>query len=109
MRFSSPGQTSTHLTQKRILECVGTQECTQIGKNDLSASFWVICVHYCDRERLQNALFRRMLFFSPGQMRRRLTERRTLRHRLTERRILQPASWTKHPLHDLRLSKLRFT
>ena len=26
---------------------VGTQECTQIGKNDLSASFWVICVHYC--------------------------------------------------------------
>ena len=38
-----------------------------------------------------------------------LTEKRTLGHRLTERRILQPASWTKHPLHDLKLSKLRFT
>ena len=58
VRFSSPAQTRRRLTQKRILECVGTQECTQIGKNDLSASFWVICVHYCDRERLQNALFR---------------------------------------------------
>ena len=50
-----------------------------------------------------------MHFSSPGQTRRRLTERRTLGHRLTEKRILQPASWTKHPLHDLKLSKLRFT
>ena len=108
---------------------VGTQECTQIGKNNLSASFWVICVHCCAasgyrlrfsvRRRVQNALFRRVRFSSPGQTRRRLTERRTLGHRLTEkrtlghylteRRILQPASWTKHPLHDLKLSKLRFT
>ena len=63
---------------------VGTQECTQIGKNNLSASFWVICVHYCAagvyrlrfsvRRRVQNALFRRVRFSSPGQTRRRLTE-----------------------------------
>ena len=26
---------------------VGTQECTQIGKNGLSAPFWGICVHCC--------------------------------------------------------------
>ncbi len=68
VRFSSPGQTRRRLTQKRILECVGTQECTQIGKNDFSVSFWVICVHYCAASgcrmrfsvtyRLQNALFR---------------------------------------------------
>ena len=70
VRFSSPGQTRRRLTQKRILECVGTQECTQIGKNDFSVSFWVICVHYCAasgcrmrfsvRYRLQNAPFREL-------------------------------------------------
>ena len=27
---------------------VGTQECTQIGENGLSESFWGICVHCCD-------------------------------------------------------------
>ena len=27
---------------------VGTQECTQIGKNGPSAPFWAICVHCCD-------------------------------------------------------------
>ena len=27
---------------------VGTQECTQIGENDLSVSFWGTCVHCCD-------------------------------------------------------------
>ena len=55
---------------------VGTQECTQIGKNNLSASFWVICVHYCAASGC------RMRFSSPGQT----------SSRLTERRILQPAS-----------------
>ena len=36
----------------------------------------------------QNALFRKMRFFSPGQTRRRLTEKRILVDHLTEKRIL---------------------
>ncbi len=36
----------------------------------------------------QNALFRKMRFSSPGQTRRRLTEKRILAGRLTEKRIL---------------------
>ena len=31
---------------------VGTQECTQIGENDLSEPFWGICVHCCDASRV---------------------------------------------------------
>ena len=33
---------------------VGTQECTQIGQNGLSAPFWGICVHCCDASRDTN-------------------------------------------------------
>ena len=98
---------------------VGTQECTQIGKNNLSASFWVICVHYCDASgcrmrfsvtrRLQSALFRRVHFSSPAQMRRRLTKRRTLSRRSHGKAHSATLSWTKHPLYDLKLSKPRFT
>ena len=39
----------------------------------------------------QNALFRRMRFSSPGQTRRRLTEKRILAGRLTEKRSLTRA------------------
>ena len=31
-----------------VRAAVGTQECTQIGKNGPSAPFWAICVHCCD-------------------------------------------------------------
>ena len=102
-RMTLKGCCRSHNTLFLTWANVGTQECTQIGKNNLSASFWVICVHYCAASGC------RMRFSSPGQTSSRLTERRTLRHRLTERRSLQPASWTKHPLHDLKLSKSRFT
>ena len=30
----------------------GTQECTQIGENGLSVSFWDTCVHCCDASRV---------------------------------------------------------
>ena len=35
---------------------VGTQECTQIGKNGLSAPFWGICVHCCDARIVRAAM-----------------------------------------------------
>ena len=31
---------------------MGTKECTQIGENGLSASFWGICVHCCGASRV---------------------------------------------------------
>ena len=43
----------------------------------------------------QNALFRRMRFFSPAQTRRRLTEKRILAGRLTEKRTLATATSRK--------------
>ena len=39
----------TLLRLARIVRAtVGTQECTQIGQNGLSAPFWGVCVHCCD-------------------------------------------------------------
>ena len=100
------------LTQKRILDSIPHAKAHSGGSEDprVHLSVRTSCrMRFSVTRWLQNALFRRVRFSSPGQTRRRLTERRTLRHRLTERRILQPASWTKHSLHDLKLSKLRFT
>ena len=34
----------------------GTQECTQIGENGLSVSFWGICVHCCDARGVRVAM-----------------------------------------------------
>ena len=57
------GQKSVHRSAKTASRCragtlvytvaplwtgVGTQECTQIGENDLSESFWGTCVHCYD-------------------------------------------------------------
>ena len=100
------------LTQKRILDSTPHAKAHSGGSEDprVHLSVRTSCrMRFFVTRWLQNVLFRRVLFSSPGQTRRRLTEKRTLGHRLTERRILQPASWTKHPLHDLKLSKLRFT
>ena len=72
------------LTQKRILDSTPHAKAHSGGSEDPRAHlsmrtsyrmrFSVTC-------RLQNALFRRVRFFSPGQMRRRLTKRRTLSRR----------------------------
>ena len=80
-RMTHKGCRRSHNALFLIWANVGTQECTQIGKNNLSALFWVICVHYCAASgcrmrfsvtrRLQTALFRRVRFFSPGQTRKR--------------------------------------
>ena len=90
-RMTLKGCRRSHNALFLIWANVGTQECTQIGKNDLSASFWVIYVHYCAASdcrmrffvthRLQSALFRRVRFSSPGQTSSLLTERRTLPRR----------------------------
>ena len=41
------GRLCTLLQLARIVRAtVGTQECTQIGQNGLSAPFWGVCVHY---------------------------------------------------------------
>ena len=46
---SVSGRLCTLLRLARIVRtAVGTQECTQIGQNGLSAPFWGICVHCCD-------------------------------------------------------------
>ena len=43
------GHSCTLLRLARVMRAaVGTQECTQIGKNGLSGLFWGICVHCCD-------------------------------------------------------------
>ena len=46
-RMTYKGCRRSHNALFLIWANVGMQECTQIGKKDLSASFWVICVHYC--------------------------------------------------------------
>ena len=49
------GHLCTLLRLARIVRAtVGTQECTQIGQNGLSAPFWGICVHCCDASRDTN-------------------------------------------------------
>ena len=49
------GRLCTLLRLARIVRAtVGTQECTQIGQNGLSAPFWGICVHCCDASRDTN-------------------------------------------------------
>ena len=43
------GHLCTLLRLARIVRAtVATQECTQIGENDLPTPFWGICVHCCD-------------------------------------------------------------
>ncbi len=49
------GHLCTLLQLARIVRAtMGTQECTQIGGNGLSAPFWGICVHCCDASRDTN-------------------------------------------------------
>ncbi len=45
MRFSSPGQTSSHLTEKRTLQPTQPQQCTQMPQNGSEGPFSSICVH----------------------------------------------------------------
>ena len=45
MRFSSPGQTSSHLTEKRTLQPTQPQQCTQMPQNGSERPFSPICVH----------------------------------------------------------------
>ena len=85
VRFSSPGQTSSRLTQKRILY-VGPHE---KAHSVLTASRKsAVCMLGLTQKRslyvgphakgLQNALFRRVRFSSPGQTSSRLTQKRIL-------------------------------
>ena len=45
MRFSSPGQTSSHLTEKRTLQPTQPQQCTQMPQNGSEKPLSPICVH----------------------------------------------------------------
>ena len=91
MRFSSPGQTSSRLTEKRTLCRRLTEKRTLDGRRDGKAHSAAaphqkahsVCgqsrrLRLSVRSNAQNALFRRMRFSSPGQTRRHLMEKRTL-------------------------------
>ena len=72
------------LTQKRILDSTPHAKAHSGGSEDPRAHLSVRTsyrMRFSVTCRLQNALFRRVRFFSPGQMRRRLTKRRTLSRR----------------------------
>ena len=103
LRFSSPGQTSSRLTEKRSLRLWRHQKahsvCRQsrtlrlsvrrdhrmwfyVRPNVQSALFRHVAqprVRFYVRSNAQSALFRRMRFSSPGQMSSQLTEKRSLR------------------------------
>ena len=95
MRFSSPGQTRRHLTEKRTLDgrrngkphsaAAPHQKAHSVCGQSRRMRFSVRSNARRDRRmrlsvraRTQNALFRRMRFSSPGQTSSRLTEKRTL-------------------------------
>ena len=84
MRFFSPGQTSSRLTQKRILPRRPHAKPHSGGSEDprvrlsLRASYRM---RFSVRHGLQNALFRRVRFSSPGQTSSCLTQKRILRRR----------------------------
>ena len=109
VRFSSPGQTSTHLTQKRILDSTPHAEAHSGGSEDPRVHLSVRAsyrVRFSVRHGLQNALFRRVRFSSPGQTSTHLTQKRILgptphakahsaRRPLTEKRILDSTPHAK--------------
>ena len=91
----------------------GTQECTQIGENSLSAQPPLACgvrplvtsrwrrwckMRFSVRVRTQNALFRRVRFSSPAQTWSHLTERRILRRRSHVKAQSAPATSRKGAL-----------
>ena len=81
MRFSSPGQTSSHLTEKRIL-CAGphvkAHSAPGFHGEAHSSPAWPSRVRFSVDPNPQSALFRKVRFFSPAQTSSHLTERRSL-------------------------------
>ena len=105
MRFSSPGQTRRHLTEKRTLDgrrngkphsaAAPHQKAHSVCGQSRRMRLSVRSNARRDRRmrlsvrvRSQNALFRRMRFSSSAQTSSRLTEKRTLCWRLTKKRTL---------------------
>ena len=134
VRFSSPGQTSSHLTERHSLHYRLTERRSVRDCLHTECVFWSGCAS--DRGDTGVKWERRSVHRSPKMAyRRRFGRLCTLLrckrlqsalfltwanaaspHGKTHsapspygRRILQLASRTKHPLHNLKLSKLRFT
>ena len=118
MRFSSPGQTWRHLTERRTLgppphgkahfAGVTLTERRSLGPSphgkahsgggaSRKSAFWLVWGS-------QSALFRRMRFSSPGQTWRHLTERRTLELAPHEKAHSEPVALTER-----RTLRARFT